>query len=55
MKKKNTPCINKKEQTESEDNLKMPSLKTLDFLKQFARVYHVGSQKHAELCSFVIN
>lgn len=45
----------KKEQPLLDDNRKMPNIKTLDFLKQFARVYHVGTQKGSDLYSCILN
>ena len=33
----------------------MPSCKTLDFLTQFARVYHVETSLQADLGRFVMN
>ena len=33
----------------------MPSRKTLDFLTQFARAYHVESALHTDLGGFVMN
>jgi hypothetical protein len=38
------------------DNIKcMPRKKTLDFLTQFARVYHVEPDVNKEFCGIVMN
>lgn len=58
MKKISTPTINNIENRT--ENIRvtqknMPSRKTLDFLTQFARVYHAEASLRADLCGFVMN
>lgn len=58
MKRFFTPYVDKtekEEQTSFDEKAMVPSLSTLEFLKQFARAYHVAAQKDPELCSFVLN
>lgn len=58
MKRLSTPCMNEIEnRTDKSRNEKKsaPSRKTLDFLSQFARVYHSEPVMQPELCGLVLN
>lgn len=58
MKRLSTRCMNKienkTERTQREVRT-MPRRQTLDFLTQFARVYHSEPALRAEFCGLVIN
>jgi hypothetical protein len=58
MKNFSTRCMskftNKTEQNQTTEK-STPQQKTLDFLMQFARVYHVEPNSRQELCGFVMN
>jgi hypothetical protein len=58
MKRFSTRCldrfINETEQNQTTEK-SIPQKKTLDFLMQFARVYHVEPDIKQELCGFVMN
>lgn len=59
MKKLSTQCMDElKDKTDKNRNEKKqstPRTQTLDFLMQFARVYHSEPTLHPELCGVVMN
>lgn len=59
MKRLSTQCMddlgNKKNRSRNEKKRSMPRRQTLDFLSQFARVYHSEPAMHPELCGLVLN
>lgn len=59
MKKLSTPCMNELENrtdnNRNENGKSMPRRQTLDFLSQFARVYHSEPVMQPELCGLVLN
>ncbi|MDR1402584.1 MAG: hypothetical protein LBJ60_02625 [Tannerellaceae bacterium] len=58
MKKFSTQCMDKFT-SETEQNRtaekSMPQKKTLDFLMQLARIYHVEPNVKRNLCGFILN
>lgn len=59
MKRLSTQCMdeleNRTDKNRNEKKLSMPNRKTLDFLTQFARVYHSEPALRPELCGLVMN
>ncbi|RHJ84397.1 hypothetical protein [Parabacteroides sp. AM08-6] len=59
MKRLSTRCMNEFEnrtnRNRNEKKKSMPRRQTLDFLTQFARVYHSEPVLHPELCGVVMN
>ncbi|SEF40972.1 MULTISPECIES: hypothetical protein [Parabacteroides] len=58
MKRLSTQCMNEadnKAKKNPDDKNSMPRKQTLDFLSQFARVYHAEPLLRADLCGLVMN
>lgn len=58
MKRLSTQCMNEienKTNRNRKERKTMPRRQTLDFLTQFARVYHSEPALRTELCGFVMN
>lgn len=58
MKNFSTRCMNgigDKTNESRKEGKSMPCRQTLDFLTQFARVYHSEPMLHSELCSLILN
>ena len=59
MKRLSTQCMddlkNKTDKNRNEKKQSTPHRQTLDFLMQFARVYHSEPALHPELCGVVMN
>jgi len=58
MKKFSTRCMNEftdKTEKGRATGKHIPQKKTLDFLMQFARVYHAEPEMKQEICGFVMN
>ncbi len=58
MKRLSTPCmnaINRKTRQHPERNECSPRRETMDFLKQFARVYQAEPVLKPELCGYILN
>lgn len=58
MKRLSTQCMNgteNKTDRNRKDRKSSPSRQTLDFLTQFARVYHSEPALRTELCGLVMN
>ena len=58
MKRLSTQCMNEienKTNRNRKERKTMPSRQTLDFLNQFARVYHSEPALRTELCGLVMN
>lgn len=58
MKKFSTQCMNEledKTKKNRDEKKSTPSKQTLDFLSQFARIYHAEPAMQPELCGYVMN
>ena len=58
MKKLSTQCMNRRKDDLKKERVfrqSVPQKQTLDFLRQFARVYHTEPVLCTDLCSYVIN
>lgn len=58
MKRLSTQCMDKLENKKTQrggESKSLPHQKTLDFLSQFARVYHAEPVLRTELCGYVLN
>ena len=55
MKRLSTQCMNEIENKTNRNRKEMPRRQTLDFLTQFARVYHSEPALRTELCGLVMN
>ncbi|MDH6304711.1 hypothetical protein M2459_001448 [Parabacteroides sp. PF5-5] len=57
MRKLSTRCMETVNKTKKEwgTEKSIPQKKTLDFLSQFARVYHAEPAMQEKLCGFVMN
>ncbi|MDL2265964.1 hypothetical protein LJC57_03300 [Parabacteroides sp. OttesenSCG-928-G07] len=58
MKKLSTRCMNefdKKQERNLGGNNSKPRVSTLEFLKQFARVYQAEPSLKKEICAYVLN